>query len=285
MPKHMLIFGLGYTASHLADALRADGWRVTGIKRIAGEHILAFDDQAAVLDALRTATHILSSVPPARDGNDPVLTHYGGAIAAAPAIWTGYLSSTGVYGDAGGAWVDESAPVTGRRAGRNVADLAWQSLCTGSRVFRLPGIYGPGRSALDRVAEGKAHRIKLPDQVFSRVHVDDIVSGIIASFGGPAGIYNLADDNPCSQNLVIEAACDLLGLPYPAMQSLDEANLSPMALAFYAENRRVTNFKVRRLFGWTPQFCDYRAGLAACMAMNIPAITSVAPAAASIDQT
>ncbi len=283
MPKHMLIFGLGYTASHLADALRADGWRVTGIKRIAGEHILAFDDQAAVLDALRTATHILSSVPPARDGNDPVLTKYSVAIAAAPAIWTGYLSSTGVYGDAGGAWVDESAPVTGRRAGRNVADLAWQSLRTGSRVFRLPGIYGPGRSALDRVAEGKAHRIDLPDQVFSRVHVDDIVSGIIASFGGPAGIYNLTDDNPCSQNLVIEAACDLLGLPYPAMQSLEEANLSSMALAFYAENRRVANFKAKRLFGWTPQYANYRAGLAACMAMNVPAITSAAPLAASID--
>ena len=181
--------------------------------------------------------------------------------------------------------MDESAVVSGRRAGRNIADLAWQKLRSDMHVFRLPGIYGPGRSALERVSEGKAHRIDLPDQIFSRVHVDDIVSGVTASFGGPAGVYNLADDYPCSQNQVIEAACDLLGLSYPAMQSLDEANLSPMAMAFYAENRRVANGKAKRLLNWTPQYGNYRAGLAACMAMNIPAITSTAPAAASIDQT
>jgi nucleoside-diphosphate-sugar epimerase len=214
-----------------------------------------------------------------------VLMQYGDTIKAAGATWTGYLSSTGVYGDAGGAWVDESAAVAGRRAGRNVADLAWQGLRADMRVFRLPGIYGPGRSALDRVNEGKAHRIDLPDQIFSRVHVDDIVSGIAASFGGPSGIYNLADDYPCSQNQVIEAACDLLGVPYPPMQSLDEAQLSPMALAFYAENRRVANGKAKRLLGWTLQYANYRAGLAACMATNIPAITSTAPAPASIDHS
>jgi nucleoside-diphosphate-sugar epimerase len=285
MSNHLLIFGMGYTSSHLAAHLRGNGWRVTGTRRAADGDSIAFDDKAAVWAALSDATHILSSVPPSRDGDDPVLALYGDAIQESGASWTGYLSSTGVYGDAGGAWVDESAPVLGRRAGRNVADLAWQDLRSDMRVFRLPGIYGPGRSALDRVSEGKAHRIDLLDQIFSRVHVDDIISGIIASFAGPPGVYNLADDYPCSQNQVIEAACDLLGAPYPPMQSLDEAQLSPMALAFYAENRRVSNGKAKRLLGWTPQYATYRAGLAACMATNIPAITSAAPAPASSDHS
>ncbi len=285
MTNHLFIFGMGYTSSHLAAHLRGAGWRVTGTRRMADAGNIAFDDAAAVHDALLQATHILSSVPPSRDGDDPVLSQYGGAIKASGAIWTGYLSSTGVYGDAGGAWVDESAAISGSRAGRNIADLAWQELRGDMRVFRLPGIYGPGRSALERVAQGKAHRIDLPDQIFSRVHVDDIVSGIIASFTGPSGVFNLADDFPCSQNQVIEAACDLVGMSYPPMQSLEQAQLSPMALAFYAENRRVANGKAKRLLGWIPQFRDYRAGLAACMAMNIPAMTNAAPDAASIDQT
>src|SRR5690606_21171519 len=127
------------------------------------------------------------------------------------------LSSTGVYGDTGGAWVDETAGSGGRRKPRVKADAAW--LARGARVFRLPGIYGPGRSALDRVAEGRAHRIDLPEQVFSRIHVDDIASGVLAGFGGPPGAYNLADDLPASQNAVIEEACRLLGLAPPPLLS------------------------------------------------------------------
>jgi nucleoside-diphosphate-sugar epimerase len=119
---------------------------------------------------------------------------------------------------------------------------------------------------LDRVRDGKAHRIDLPDQIFSRVHVDDIVSGVIAGFEGPTGAYNLSDDLPCSQNSVIEHACDLLGLPHPPLQTMDAANLSPMARAFYAENRRVANGKAKRLLGWQPLHSDFRAGLAACLA-------------------
>jgi nucleoside-diphosphate-sugar epimerase len=133
------------------------------------------------------------------------------------------------------------------------------------RRFRLPGIYGPGRSALERVREGKAHRIALPDQVFSRVHVGDIVAGVVASFDGPAGIYNLADDLPCAQNDVIEAACALLGRPAPPLLTLEEAQLSPMARAFYAENRRVANGRAKRLLGWTPHYPTYRDGLRACL--------------------
>jgi nucleoside-diphosphate-sugar epimerase len=263
MSGHMLIFGMGYTASRLADALRGQGWQVTGTKRMSGGDAVAFDDRYAVLSALDIATHILSSVPPLAEGGDPVLLHYGDAIAASSAGWIGYLSSTGVYGDAGGAWVDESAPIgDGRRTARAEADLAWQTL-RDVRIFRLPGIYGPGRSALDRVREGKAHRIDLPDQVFSRVHVDDIVSATIASFDGPAGVYNVGDDQPFSQNAVIEHACDLLGVEWPPLQLIDEAGLSPMARGFYAENRRVSNQKAKRLLGWTPTYSNYKQGLAA----------------------
>jgi nucleoside-diphosphate-sugar epimerase len=263
MTGNMLIFGMGYTASCLADRLRADGWQVTGTRRMSGGDTIAFDDRAAVLTALDAATHIISSVPPKGEGGDPVLEQYGADVAASRTQWIGYLSSTGVYGDTGGAWVDESAPIgAGRRTARAEADQAWQKL---GSVFRLPGIYGPGRSALERVLEGKAHRIDLADQIFSRVHVDDIVSGVIAGFAGPPGIYNLADDFPCSQNLVIEHACVLLGLQPPPLQSIDEAALSPMARAFYAENRRVSNRKAKRLLGWIPLYSDYKQGLRAVL--------------------
>lgn len=264
MPSHLLIFGMGYTASRLAASLKADGWQVSGIRRNAGDGILAFDDTAAVHDALSNATHILSSIPPDPVDGDSALLSYGDALAAAPAGWVGYLSSTGVYGDAQGAWVDESTPVgTGRRSARTDADLAWQKLRGDVRVFRLPGIYGPGRSALDRVREGKAHRINIADQVFSRIHADDIVSAVRASFAEPAGVFNIADDLPCSQNAVIEHACELLGVEWPPMQSIGEAQLSPMARGFYAENRRVSNQKAKRLLGWRPTYPNFKQGLAA----------------------
>lgn len=278
----MLIFGMGYTAQVLARHLRALGWQVTGTGS-AGD--LAFADRVAVQGALAGATHILSSVPPLRDGGDPVLDTYGADIADSGAEWIGYLSSTGVYGDAGGAWVDESASVGhGRRSARAQADLGWQALDARGRVFRLPGIYGPGRSALDRVAQGKAHRIALAEQVFSRVHVEDIVSGVMASFKGPPGAYNLADDLPCSQNVVIEEAARLLDIAPPPLLSLEQANLSPMALAFYAENRRVANGKAKRVLGWQPAFPTYREGLRALNASTSPTMASADPATASTDQ-
>ena len=211
-------------------------------------------------DALTRASHVLSSVPPA-DGSDPVLDRYGPDITQE---WVGYLSSTGVYGDAAGAWVDESSPIgTGRRTLRALCDQRW--LDKGARVLRLPGIYGPGRSALDRVRSGKANRIDLPGQVFSRVHVDDIVDGSLKALNGAQGAYNLADDLPCAQNAVIEEACRLLRRDPPPLQTLEEANLSDMALGFYAENRRVANGKAKRVLGWTPQYPTYREGLAALL--------------------
>lgn len=279
---NLLIFGMGYTSQVIAERLRAQGWTVRGTGS-AGD--IAFADRGAVEVALSQATHVLSSVPPLREGGDPVLQAYGEAIAAAPLAAIGYLSSTGVYGDAGGAWVDEGSVVgTGRRSARTQADLDWQALSPKVRVYRLPGIYGPGRSALERVAEGKAHRIDIPGQVFSRVHVQDIASGVIAGFSGPAGIYNLADDLPCSQNAAIEEAARILGVEPPRMQSLEEANLSPMALAFYAENRRVANGKAKRVLGWKPAFPTYREGLRALSASTRPSIASADPASASTDQ-
>ena len=258
----MLIFGQGYGASHLAARLVARGWDVVGTTRDGRAGSIAFADEAAVLAALRDATHILSSVPPV-DGADPVLIRYGEAIACAPARWVGYLSSTGVYGDSGGAWVDESALLRGRRPDRIAADMAWQALRSDVRIFRLPGIYGPGRSILERIGEGRAHRIDLPDQVFSRVHVADIAGGVLASFSGEAGVYNLADDLPCGQNMLVEWGCALLGVPLPPLLPLDQAGLSPAARAFYAENRRVANGKAKRLLEWRPRYPTWREGLAA----------------------
>lgn len=276
--SRLLVLGLGYTAERIAARLAREGWHVVGTTRDGRGGTLAFDDTPAVLAEIAAATHILSSVPPADDA-DPVLVRYGSTLLRSRA-WRGYLSSTGVYGDAGGAWIDETAPTGGRRPARTRADADWLTL--GAHVFRLPGIYGPGRSALDRVAEGKAHRIDLPDQVFSRVHVDDIVAGVVAGFDAPAGAYNLADDYPTSQNDVAAFAASLLNLPPPPFVALD--TLSPMARSFYAENRRVANGKAKRVLGWTPAFADYRAGLRALNAMTSPIPASTAPATASVDQ-
>ena len=271
MPR-LFIFGLGFAASVIAARFTALGWEVISTGR---DGSLRFDDTNAVRLALADASHILSSVPPAADG-DPVLETYGDALGGR---WLGYLSSTGVYGDCGGAWVDESAPLRGRRAGRIDADRAWQA--RGAHVLRLPGIYGPGRSALERVASGQAHRIALPDQIFSRIHVDDIASGVIAALTAPAGVYNLADDLPASQNDVIDYGCELLGLAPPPLLALDDAGLSPAARAFYAENRRVATGKAKRLLGWAPLYATYAEGLRALSATSIPISATAPPASAS----
>ncbi|MFM5918660.1 MAG: SDR family NAD(P)-dependent oxidoreductase [Novosphingobium sp.] len=258
MKPRLFIFGLGYSAGRIAAEAEARGWEVVSTGR---DGTLTFDDDGAVRAALADCAQVLSSVPPAADG-DPVLDSYGDALAGKK---LSYLSSTGVYGDCRGAWVDETAPTgTGRRTARSDADAKW--LARGARVLRLPGIYGPGRSALDRVRDGVARRIDAPDQVFSRVHVADIVSGALLALDAPPGAYNLADDLPASQNSVIEQASRLLGVAPPPRQSLDEADLSPQARSFYAENRRVANGKAKRVLGWRPQFPTYREGLAALLA-------------------
>lgn len=264
--SRLLVFGPGYTASRIATAAEARGWEVVRIGREG-------------LDALPLFTHALSSVPPDADG-DPILARYGDALRQSGA-WIGYLSSTGVYGDTGGAWVDESAAIgRGRRSERATADRDWLSL--GARVFRLPGIYGPGRSPLDRVANGAAYRVDLPGQVFSRIHVDDIVAAVVAGFDAPAGAYNIADDQPAPQDDVMTCAAGLLGLPPPPLTTID--TLGPAARAFYAENRRVANGKAKRVLGWTPRYPTYREGLRALNATISPAKVSSPPSAAVTDQ-
>ncbi|WP_137680405.1 SDR family NAD(P)-dependent oxidoreductase [Aurantiacibacter suaedae] len=249
----LLVFGLGYTAKRIADLAVSAGWH---LRATGSDGDLDFSDGEAVRAALAEADLVLSSVPPGDEG-EPVLTRYADALDGKRLA---YLSATGVYGDTGGAWVDESTTTgTGRRTKRAEADSRWLAL--GARVFRLPGIYGPGRSAFERIASGKAHRIDLPEQVFSRVHVADIAQGVMAGWQAPPGAYNLADDLPASQNAVIEEACRLMGREPPPLVSLDEAGLSPMARGFYAENRRVANGKAKRVLGFQPRYRTYREGL------------------------
>ena len=262
---HLLVLGLGYTAARFAAAFSAAGGMVTSVRSRPGADALTLDDPA-IAAVIGSASHILSSIPPAPSGEDPALTSHGAAIAAAPARWVGYLSSTGVYGDAQGAWVDEASPLKGRRSGRLAADLDWQALHPQSRIFRLPGIYGPGRSALDRLRERAVPRIDLPGHVFSRIHVDDIVGAMLASLdAGDPGVYNLCDDEPAPGEVVTAHAAQLLGLPVPPLQSLEAAGLSPMGRAFYGECRRVANGKMTRDLRYKLRYPDYRAGLAACL--------------------
>lgn len=269
----LVLFGPGYTGTRIATAAEEQGAVVLPFGRSA--------DPTDIRTALAAATHVLSTVAPQAD-SDPILSAYASEIGRIP--WIGYLSSTGVYGDTGGAWVDETAPLAGRRSPRIAADLAWAEL--GARIFRLPGIYGPGRSILDRVRSGQAHRIDLPEQVFSRIHVDDIASAVLAAMTrGPAGPYNIADDLPAPQNALVELACAELGLPLPPLQSLEQASLSPAARAFYAENRRVANGKAKRELGWRPLYPTYLAGIRALIATTSPITTSAPPAAASTDHT
>jgi nucleoside-diphosphate-sugar epimerase len=265
--SRLVLFGPGYTGEWLARAVEARGWTVARIDR-------AGMDQAGRV--LAAATHLLSTIPP-DDAADPVLRRYRAGLPP----WIGYLSSTGVYADTGGAWVDESAAVgLGRRTARAAADRDWLSL--GAHVFRLPGIYGPGRSPLERVAAGTAYRVHLPGQVFSRIHVDDIVSAVIAAFDAPPGAYNIADDQPAPQDEVMAYAARLLGAPLPPVVPLD--SLPPAARAFYAENRRVANGRAKRLLGWRPLYSSYRDGLRALSATISPASVSAPPSAAVTDQ-
>lgn len=258
----LLVLGLGYTAARFAAAFPG---AVIAVRSRPGDGVLTLDDPTLPA-AIAAATHILSSVPPAADGSDPVLLAHGPAIAAAPAGWVGYLSSTGVYGDAGGAWVDEATPLKGRRSGRLAADETWQTLHPQARVFRLPGIYGPGRSALNRLRAGPVARINLPGHVFSRVHVDDIVGAMLASLQrGAPGVYNLSDDEPAPGEAVTAYAARLLGVEPAPLQSLEAAQLSPMGRAFYGECRRVANGKMTRDLGYELRYPEYRSGLMACL--------------------
>ena len=260
----LLILGQGYSGTAIAAAARAAGHAVVGVRRQAGDAVLAFDDPA-LPDAIRAASHILSSVPPdSGSGADPVLARFG-PLLAGHGGWIGYLSSTGVYGDTGGAWVDEAAPVGGgRRSARAGADGRWRAL--GATVFRLPGIYGPGRSALDQVRAGTARRVDRPGHRFSRIHVDDIAGAVVAAAGARAtGVFNVVDNLPAEPRHVTEFACNLLGRPWPPLRPVDLAGLSPMARAFWTERRCVAGARLERETGYRLRHPDYKAGLTAIL--------------------
>ncbi|MDX9860029.1 MAG: SDR family oxidoreductase [Rhodospirillales bacterium] len=285
----LFCFGLGYSATALADRLLAQGWSVAGTcqseekrRDLAARGIEAhvFDGGRPFADAdaaLAGATHLLSSVPPAEAG-DPVLCAVGGIlVGAAQWRWAGYLSTTGVYGDTGGAVVDEGAPLapTSTRGRRRVAaEAAWLALHADHRlpvhVFRLAGIYGPGRSALDRVRDGTARRVVKPGHAFGRIHVDDIAGVLVASMArpDPGAVYNVCDDEPAPPAEVIEFACRLLGRPPPPPVTFEEAakTMSPMALSFWRDNRRIDNGRLKRDLGVRLAYPTYREGLRAILA-------------------
>ncbi|WP_448586661.1 SDR family NAD(P)-dependent oxidoreductase [Thermaurantiacus sp.] len=260
----ILILGLGYSASRFAALARAAGHAVVGVRRQASGDVRAFGDPA-LPGLIGTARVVLSSVPPdPTTGADPVLERFRPALAATGARLL-YLSSTGVYGDTGGAVVDESAPVgTGRRTARTAADLGWQAL--GATVVRLPGIYGPGRSALDQVRAGTARRINRPGHRFNRIHVDDIAGALLALIGsGAAGVFNLVDACPAEPARVTEAACRLLGAPFPPLEPFDPATLSAPARGFWSERRIVAGTKLLRLTGYRLRHPDYKTGFEAIL--------------------
>lgn len=288
---HVFAFGLGYSAARLAQRLAGKGWRITGTSRTPegaaavtarGWRGIVFDGSAptpTLATALATATHVLVSIPPDGAG-DPALRWHRAALAASPLLeWIGYFSTVGVYGDHAGGAVDETTPTSpgsdrGRR--RCAAEEDWLDFgsATGKRVtiFRLPGIYGPGRSIIDSLKAGSARRIHKPGQVFNRIHVDDIATAVAAAMIGPTrhAVYNVADDEPASSEDVLVFAARLLGLPEPAPIDFAAANLSPMAASFYAESKRVSNHRMKADLGVTLRYPTFREGLSAIIAEPQP---------------
>jgi nucleoside-diphosphate-sugar epimerase len=282
--NHLFCFGIGYSALALARSLQRQGWRVSGTCRDAQKQSMLsalgiaatiFDRDRPIgemADLLRDATHLLSSVPP-DDRGDPVIDVHGGEIAAASKRldWIGYLSTTGVYGDRAGDWVDETSALmpSGFRGRRRVAaEQAWHDLPQPAHLFRLAGIYGPGSSALDTVREGRAKRIVKPGQVFSRIHLDDIVQVIEASIARPhaGAAYNVCDDDPAPPSDVIAFACELLHVSPSPEIDFDRAELSAMARSFYDDNKRVRNDRIKKELGVSLRYPSYRLGLPAILA-------------------
>lgn len=287
--KHLFCFGLGYTAAVVAARLAQKGWAVSGTatgpdktKTLTdkGWKGLVFDGRsksAEVTEALGRSTHVLLSIPPGA-GGDPAHDVYAEEIAAAPSLaWIGYFSTIGVYGDAGGGWVDETTtprPGSERGQRRVAAENAWTNLGDehGKAVviFRLPGIYGPDRNSLDDIKAGKARRIIKPDQFFNRAHVEDIASAVEAALSLKSSrIFNVTDDLPAPPQDVIAYGAELLGLPCPPAIAYDDAALSPMGRSFYSESKKVSNARMKSELGVSLKYPTYIEGLQA-LANHVP---------------
>lgn len=282
----LFVFGLGFSANRLAHQLMPQGWSVSGTCRTPEKaellrkdsitaHLFTGEESLADANAtLADCSHILLSIPPGEHG-DPVFHHHAEYIAQLPNLnWLGYLSTTGVYGDHQGRWIDESTPVNpgSARGQRRVdAENAWLSLHAEhgapTHIFRLPGIYGPGRSAFDALQQRRAQRINKPGQVFCRIHIDDIAQGLSASMANPnpGSIYNLVDDEPAPPQDVTALAAELMGMEPPPLIPFDDAELTPMGRSFYAECKRVRNTKMKEELGVTLKHPSYREGLQAIL--------------------
>lgn len=285
--KRLFCFGYGYTCDTLAHHLMArGGWALAGTTRdnekrrfLRNQNIKSFlFDQGQPLEDpavfLRDTTHLLISTPPNDDG-DPVFLMHSKDILKIPTLeWVGYLSSTSVYGDRDGGWVDEESelrPSNKRGSRRAKAESQWLELFTKHNlpvhIFRLAGIYGPGRSALDSVRAGVARRIDKPGHAFSRIHVEDIVRALEASMlkPNPGRAYNLADDLSAQSHEVIAYACELLGIEPPFLMPYDDADMAPITRSFYADNKRIHNMRMKDELGISLKYPDYKIGLKACL--------------------
>ncbi len=286
--NHLFVFGLGYTAQWFAKRLLEAGFRVSGTTRsaakaqqlnAAGFSAVLFDGRtpsAAVREALAQASHLLIASGPDADG-DPALRQHRGDIAQAASHleWAGYLSTVGVYGDHGGAWIDETTPpeaTSPRAEWRIKAEQEWLALKQSHglpiHIFRLAGIYGPGRSPLQKLRDGKSRRIIKKGQVFNRIHVDDIATTLQASMNkpNPGAIYNVTDGNPAPPQEVIVYAARLLGIEPPPAEDFETAEMTPMARSFYSGNRRISNRRIREELGVSLKYPDYQSGLTAILA-------------------
>jgi nucleoside-diphosphate-sugar epimerase len=280
MDRQLLVIGLGFSGTAIARAAVKAGWRVTATAREparaappGGVSVLPFAEAAP---ALRAATHLIVTAPPG-EGGDPVLAAHAGVLRAAPLRWIGYLSTTGVYGDRNGAWVDEAtepAPAQPRSIRRRAAEQQWEAFASGMAVdlFRCAGIYGPGRSALDDLRAGTARRTIHPGHAFGRIHREDVARAVLAAASAPPPpgirVLHLADDEPAESAIVVEGAARLLGMDPPPAIPFEEArrSMSPMALSFWAENRRVANARTKAALGLAWRYPTWREGLAAILA-------------------
>ena len=274
--KNLLSLGHGYSAAALARHLLPLGWKVVGTTRDAGRaEVMRAGGVEPLLwpgdltQALTRATHVLISAAPGA-GGDPFLMAARDQIKAARPEWLGYLSTTAVYGDRQGGWVDEQtpvAPLSGRAVARVQAERDWAATGLPLQVFRLAGIYGPGRGPFEKVRDGTARRIIKPGQVFSRIHVEDLVATLMASIArpNPGAVYNVCDDEPAPPEDVLDYAAQLLGLPSPPEVAFDEAEMSPMARSFYAESKRVRNDRIKTELAVKLAYPSYREGLVALL--------------------